>query len=629
MNKKAFVSLFAVILLTITFPVCSESEGSDVIDGDETELGGNCTGFYVGKRVSADGTTLIGQTDDSNFANVSYHTYPELTEKGRKIKGNEGFEYDLPEHTYRYTVFGSNRDNGVNHSGTGGINSQGLAYTGSITAMPNSNAEKADPFVKGGINEDCIGVLLCMCCDTARSAVNMLCKIMAEKGSSEGAIFLLADQNEAWYFEVYTGHQYLAIRLPEDKMSTFGNEFNIIHVSEGLEYIASPDLKSLADNNGFAVYDEEKEHTIENLRIKDTYAEENSMGCHLRTWRGHNLFDKIDYGDYSKSTNYPLLFSPKEKITVKNMMDYLRDRCEGTPYCPETTGGKWRVVGIEFTLEAHVLQIHDDLPKEMCVTYWGCIAPPEFGVYLPFNNLVSEFHESFGVMGKSTIADPDTMYGIIKQINGVCYRVKDSMKDGVRKYWDDLENYYLTIYSKVLENTSRLLSESKDKAEEYITDYTIGIQESAFDDAYLIRDHCVHFLSVYINTLRDLPKMPAVVDVIKYSERYGWTSEIVDGIVTLRHDNDVMVIEDTSTAQKSKCTVTFNGKVYDDVFLYKWGDVLCLDMDAVAETLSSYEPVIVIKEKGSDNNDDTTVFVIAILAMLLAVIGIVIFARKT
>ena len=43
---------------------------------------------------------------------------------------------------------------------------------------------------------------------------------------------LIANQTESWYVEMYNGHQYAAVRLPDDRVCAFGNEFLLQYLSD-------------------------------------------------------------------------------------------------------------------------------------------------------------------------------------------------------------------------------------------------------------------------------------------------------------------------------------------------------------------------------------------------------------
>ena len=123
----------------------------------------------------------------------------------------------------------------------------------------NNESLKADPLVYGGLAEVSAADLVICQSKTAREGVDVLLRIIDEYGSSESNIAFIADQSEAWYVEMYTGHQYAAVKLPTDKVSVFGNEYSLEYLSEFDDYIISKELISLAENNGFAVYGENNE----------------------------------------------------------------------------------------------------------------------------------------------------------------------------------------------------------------------------------------------------------------------------------------------------------------------------------------------------------------------------------
>jgi len=221
------------------------------------------------------------------------------------------------------------------------------------------------------------------------------------------------------------------------------------------------------------------------------------------------------------------------------------------------------------------------------------------------------------------------MYGVTKETHALGFAYKDKVKPVVRSYWDDLENYYITIYPSVLKNASDLLSESRNKAEKYITDYTVGLQKSAFDDANMLHDYVIDYIAKNISTITPMKSMPAMMDPVKYSERYGWTSEIEDGVITLRNGDDTMVITDTSITQTSRCTVTFNGTVYEKVASYVWGDSYCIPMAVFAPLLSSHDPVIVIEERNSGGSDNNTGLYVAIgVLAVIAILAIILVAVR-
>ena len=69
-----------------------------------------CTGVYVGKEVSAEGTTLIGRSEDqgSGVCNKMFFVQPASSQSGRELVDTgmyqHGFSVPLPDKTYKYTA---------------------------------------------------------------------------------------------------------------------------------------------------------------------------------------------------------------------------------------------------------------------------------------------------------------------------------------------------------------------------------------------------------------------------------------------------------------------------------------------------------------------------------------------
>ena len=73
-----------------------------------------CTGFIVGKNLTADGSTLYGRTEDLEpHHNKVYKVHPAQDNKAgaKMIDEANGFEWQLPARSYKYTsirrVFGT------------------------------------------------------------------------------------------------------------------------------------------------------------------------------------------------------------------------------------------------------------------------------------------------------------------------------------------------------------------------------------------------------------------------------------------------------------------------------------------------------------------------------------------
>ncbi len=90
--------------------------------------------------------------------------------------------------------------------------------TATVTAIPNAKVLAVDPLVEaGGLGEPILIDYVLPRVTSAREGVELIAKTIDEKGSAEGNIVIIADKNEVWYMEILSGHQYVAIKFPEDK----------------------------------------------------------------------------------------------------------------------------------------------------------------------------------------------------------------------------------------------------------------------------------------------------------------------------------------------------------------------------------------------------------------------------
>ena len=95
--------------------------------------------------------------------------------------------------------------------------------TATVSTYYNDKAKAADPLVDTGICELSMGSILLGQAKTARDGVELLGEIVEKYGSGECNTIMISDPNEAWYMEIVSGHQYAAIKLPEDQVAAIPN----------------------------------------------------------------------------------------------------------------------------------------------------------------------------------------------------------------------------------------------------------------------------------------------------------------------------------------------------------------------------------------------------------------------
>lgn len=471
-----------------------------------------CTEVYVGPEVSADGTVIIARSNDWQQIMATRLCVTARVEHapGRTMPVNDAGDVraDIPETTFHYTStpWMTNSTDRMNIERDAAVcaNEYGVSMTMSVTAFSNDRALAADPLLTDGLTEDTADDLVICQSRTAREAVDILLGLVDTYGSNGVNIATIADQKEAWYIEIYTGHQYAAVKLPPDKVAAFGNEFCMDYLSAFEESVTSKDLLTLPEEKGFAKYGENGELNLYETYSGDEMREEYS---HMRTWIGHQLLAPSVYGDYDKSEFYPLLFDPDRKVSLSDVFSIMRNRFEGTPYSPDETGRiDMRVIGTDTALSVHVLQIYPDLPAKMSVITWESLAPAVYGVFVPLSNLCTEVSEPYGAdqpdsAGQSFDTAHYAWYAL-KCLNTIGILEPKVYGEPVADYWKQAEEGMMLAVPAVLKTIAGLLETDPEYAASGMTNYCNYLQQNAFADAQSMLNTDLWFLNFNSNTLK-------------------------------------------------------------------------------------------------------------------------------
>lgn len=481
MSKLKFLSKKLIVLVLVGLLVCS------------MQACAACTAVYVGSDVSADGSVIFARSNDYPEVWGNHITVTPRVENqpGRtmpvSVDGKTTTE--IPATTYKYTATpfmdSSRAYNGLTQDAAACTNEYGVAMSMSITAFPNNASLKADPLVESGLSEFSADDLVICQSKTAREAVETLTGIIDKYGSSESNIAIIADQNEVWYVEMYTGHQYAAVKLPSDKVAAFGNEYSLEYLSDYDDYITSKELISLAEENGFAVYGKNNE-----INLYDTYSgkQKTSEYSHMRTWIGHQLLAPSKFSaDYNHDDMYPLCFTPDKNVSMEEVSQIMRNRFEETEYSPDETGRiDMRVIGTTTALSTHIIQVYKDLPAEMSCVSWVSCGPANYGVFVPISNDCTNVSEAYGANQPAEDAgvfDTDKYpYYLFKELSTRCMGPENDEPYGnpVQAYWNEADTNMFAGMSKVLTQAANI--KDKDTRAEYITSYCDDMQTKAFND---------------------------------------------------------------------------------------------------------------------------------------------------
>ena len=468
-----------------------------------------CCGFIIGRQLTKDGTTLFGRTEDypyypnggkhnKNYVVVDAKNYKE----GDQLEDeSNGFTYPHAASEMKYTAtYDSARGDGSNGAfGEHGFNEAGVSMTSTVTAIPNKKVLKTDPLTENGIPEAAMLDVVLPRVKSAREGVEFLAKVIEEKGSAEGNVVVFADQNETWYMEILSGHQYVAVKVPEDKYAVFANTYYLGHVdlNDKENVIASKDVEKEAKESGNYKTDKDG-----NFHIAKSYGPENyAEGDRSRTYAGITLLDpnsKVTYED----DEYELFRSPTDpnkKYTLEDAFALQRNRFEhlNGRFVPDDQIGVKKqgddgsndtvrkdqykyALGNENVIDAHIYQINPNLPKSFGGTVWLGMGPSRNTPYVPFYGNVKDTYKAF--KPQTATYDPNSWYWTVWHIDQMAINNQDLFGKSIQNHWKALEEQ-LIIEQKVSDSKYAVLKadEAAAKAvEDKVTEDALARSERLF-----------------------------------------------------------------------------------------------------------------------------------------------------
>lgn len=441
-----------------------------------------CTGVYVGKDASAEGTTIIARSEDISPADYQkIHTVvPHSDEPGRFIEDINGFKLPLPDTTYKYTVMSDYASAGDGMYAAVCTNECGVSVTGTVSASACAAWYEADPKVETGLREAVLPAVVAACASTAKEGVEKLLAVVDEYGSAEGNIVMIADQEEAWIVEIYGGHEYCAMQMPADQVAVFGNQFMIgaVDPEDTEHYILSDGLLSTIDELGLAVKDEDGKYLI----AQSVCDQGRSDSSNMRTWIGHVTFAPSSVGEYDTDTFYPLFYTPDEKVSVLDVMDLYQDRYEGTEYDMLQEGNEGlRPIAVSTTPETHIVQIFDDNPTSCSAVTWLAMGGGEHSVFLPEFSGVTEVDPAYE-LDSPTYTD-GSVYWTFKKVCALADTDRALYSKGVQDFWKLQEELLFDQVQQANETVKTLYAQDPAQGTDYVNELAQSMTEKAMDQA--------------------------------------------------------------------------------------------------------------------------------------------------
>ena len=440
MKKKFFSWAIPALMLLTLFPFQAVSA---------------CTGFIIGKDLTTDGSTLYGRTEDlepnhnKNFV-VRERKYNKAGDKF--VDETNGFSFDLPAVSYKYTAVPDvTPEQGVFDEA--GFNEEGVSISATVSASANDDIQKVDPYVKDGIAESALTSVVLPHVKTAKEGVELLAKIVREKGAAEGNIVTIADKTGVWYMEILSGHQYAAIKFPDDKYAVFPNTFFLgsVDKNDTENTILSADLEKIAQDAG--TYKE----INGSFHVAQSYNPPLAEADRSRVWSGIKALDPnadVQYDD----EYFELMHSTSDKLSLRDAMNLQRNRLEGTDFKPQDQmelDGKGipdktkadpvykYPISNPNVMEAHIFQLKENLPASTGGgILWLAMGSPRNAPYLPYYGNISNTSQPYQEM--STAYNENSWYWTVSRINDLVAKYPELFEDGsIRSEIERMESQWM------------------------------------------------------------------------------------------------------------------------------------------------------------------------------------------
>ena len=543
-----------------------------------------CTNFLITPGASVDGSSMISYAADSHVLYGELYHYPAADYPEGAMR--EIVEWDtgryvgrIPEVSHTYNVVGNMNEwqlaiAETTYGGLEGLeNPEGLIDYGSLIYITLQRSK------------------------TAREAIKTMAELVANYGYiSSGESFSIADPNEVWIMELIgkgqeKGAVWVALRIPDGCVSGHANQARIttfpLANKQNKNSITSKNLDKLLKNpNIDCVYAEDvisfaKKNNLYagpdgQFSFSDVYAPVDFSGaraCEIRVWAMFNqVVDGMDqYWDYATGRNInrakpyvkgeaqtpenfptnrmPLWVKPNEKVSVLDMMAFMRDHLEGTeldmtqdvgagpfhcPYRSRPMG--WEVDGVEYVHEratatqqtgfSFVAQCRTTPINNIGGIIWFGVDDAASTVYCPMYTCMTEIPLCFregngGIMEYSETA----AFWIFNQVTNWAYTKYEYIHPEIAEKQAAYEQGWVDGIAKVDERAAELYQEDPAKAVEYLTRFSTKEAEKLTADwrefyKYLF----VKYMDFNIKEAQPTPKSykyyAPKVQQPKYSEEY-------------------------------------------------------------------------------------------------------------
>ncbi len=466
-----------------------------------------CTNFLVTKGASTDGSTMITYAADSHTLYGELYYQPAADHPEGAMR--DIYEWDtgkylgkIPQPAHTYSVVGN-------------MNEFQLAIGETTFGGRKELAKQSGAIMDYG---SLIYVAL-QRAKTAREAITVMTDLVEEFGYySSGESFSIADPNEVWLLEMIgkgegeKGAVWVALRIPDGYISGHANQARIttFPLNDPQNCIYSKDVISFAREKGW--FDGKNK----DFSFSDVYAPVDFGGarfCDARVWAGFNkVAEGMDqYAEYAKgivehggennfpTNRMPLWIKADKKLSVKDVMEMMRDHFQGTeldmtkdlgagpygkPY--RWRGLTWKVDSVSYCNEraistqqtgfSFVSQSRSWLPDPIGGILWFGVDDTYSTCYIPMYCGITEIPECFAVGNGDMLNYSETAaFWTFNKVTNLAYLRYNSMIKHIRDLQAEIEAQFIA-YTPAIDAAAKMLyeNEGSEKAREFLTQYSVN-----------------------------------------------------------------------------------------------------------------------------------------------------------
>ena len=478
-----------------------------------------CTNFIITKGASSDGSVMISYAADSHVLYGELYFFPA---KDYPIGAMlDVVEWDtgkplgkIKQVRHTYNVIGNMNENQVAIGETtfGGreelLDTTAIVDYGSLIYIALQRSK------------------------TARQAIHVMASLVAEYGyASEGESFSISDKNEAWILEMIgkgpgrKGAVWVARRIPDGYICGHANQARIttFPLKDTMNCLYAKDVITFAKEKGYFKGNDK------DFSFADAYCPLKFDGvrfCDARVWamfrKVNNDMDK--YYDYIKGENLanrmPLWIKPDRKVSLQDMMGFMRDHLEGTPLDMSKDFGagpyglpyRWRpltwkvdttaycnerTVATQQTGFSFIAQSRSWITDRIGGIIWFGVDDAASTVYTPMYTCMTKVPETFAVGNGNMLTYSDnSAFWAFNFVANFCYLRYNTMIEDVKKVQAELESNYIANTAKIDETALAMYNNDPGSAVAYLTDYSV---KSGNQTVYRWKDLGHYLLVKYID----------------------------------------------------------------------------------------------------------------------------------